>query len=172
VSAKKEIVIQDTCTLFDLVDLNLLAVFFQLDLVVFTTPQVISEVTDEKQWKEVSVFIESTRLEIDGQGRYESILEIAGTNPGLSFADSTVVELALRKQATVLSSDGSLRKVSAAKGLDVHGMLWIIEQLCESNLLSGMDAIAKLNDYVRINQRAPKNEVESLSIKIKERHTQ
>jgi predicted nucleic acid-binding protein len=171
VSVKKEIVIQDTCTLFDLVDLNLLAVFFQLDLVVFTTPQVLSEVTDEKQWKEVSLFVENMRLEIDGQGSYESILEITEISPGLSFADSTVVELALRKQATVLSSDGSLRKVAAAKGLDVHGILWVIEQLCENKLLAGMHGVEKLNEYVKINQWAPKKEVELLIKKINERYT-
>jgi predicted nucleic acid-binding protein len=142
-----------------------------LDLVVFTTPQVISEVTDEKQWREVSVFIESKRLEIDGKGTYESILEITGTNPGLSFADSTVVELAIRKEATVLSSDLSLRNVAASKGLNVHGMLWIIELLWESAILSAADATDKLNEYIKINQRAPKKHIDELITKINNKIT-
>ena len=130
-SIKTEIVIQDSCTLFDLVDLKLLGLFFQLDLVVYTTAQVTAEITDEDQWKEISVFIENKNLEIDNDGDLQAILELSEDNIGLSLVDCSVIEVAIRKKATVLSSDSSLRNVSKAKGLKVHGILWIVEQLYE-----------------------------------------
>ena len=67
-SDKEEIVIKDACILFDLVDLNLLEDFFQLEVSAFTTPQVIGEITNETQWGEVSKFINSGRLRIDAGG--------------------------------------------------------------------------------------------------------
>lgn len=75
-SDKKEIVIKDACILFDLVDLNLLEDFFQLDVSAFTTPQVIGEITNETQWEEVSKFINNGKLQIDADGEFEVIAEI------------------------------------------------------------------------------------------------
>ncbi len=166
-SVKKGIIVQDTCILLDLVDLELLEGFFQLDIEVFTTPQVIAEITNDQQWEKVTVFVQSKRLKIDGKGVFESIVEISDTNPSLSFADSSVVELASRIEGIVLSSDGSLRKVSMRKGLEVHGMLWIIEQLSGNDILSIEDAIKKLDNYSILNQWSPKKEIIALMQKLK-----
>ena len=146
-SDKKEIVIKDACILFDLVDLNLLEDFFQLDVSAFTTPQVIGEITDETQWEEVSKFINNGKLQIDADGEFEIIAALYDEHPGLSIPDSSVLELAIRKDAVVFSSDGSLRKISTKKNLTVRGILWIVEELYSREFLSKEAAIEKLNLY-------------------------
>lgn len=161
-SDKKEIVIKDACILFDLVDLNLLEDFFQLDISAFTTPQVIGEITDEIQWEEVSKFINNGKLQIDADGEFEVIAGIFDEHPGLSIPDSSVLELAIRKDAIIFSSDGSLRKISVKKSLTVRGVLWIVEELHSKTLLSKEVAIEKLNLYEKINQRAPVKEIKML----------
>jgi len=166
VSDKKEIVIKDACILFDLVDLNLLEDFFQLNVSAFTTPQVIGEITNESQWGEVSKFIDNGKLQIDLDGEFEVIAGMFDEHAGLSIPDCSVLELAIRKDAIIFSSDGSLRKISARKNLTVRGVLWIVEELHSRTLLSKILALEKLNLYEQINQRAPIKEIQALINKL------
>ncbi len=165
-SDKKEIVIKDACILFDLVDLKLLEVFFQLEVIAFTTPQVIGEIVDEEQQEEITKFINNRKLQIDNEGDLTVIANINGENPGLSIPDSSVLELALRKKAIIYSSDGGIRKISERKNLIVRGVLWIIEELYRKDFLDKQTAIEKLNLYESINQRAPLKEIKILISKI------
>lgn len=165
-SSKKEIVIKDACILFDLVDLNLLGDFFQLELFAMTTPEVIAEITNETQWVEISKYVENEKLVVDGSGEFQSIADLFDEHPGLSIADSSVLELAIRKNAIIFSSDGSLRKISINKNLTVRGILWIIEELYNKNIMDINTASEKLKQYAIINQRAPVKEIENLINKI------
>lgn len=167
VHEKTQIAIQDACILFDLVDLALLRVFFQLDLTVLTTPQVISEITKEDQWREIEPYISDGQLTIDSEGTYEAILEIYEESPALSIADSSVIELASRKNAIIFSSDGSLRKIATRKNFIVRGTLWIIEELCTKAVITNTYAIEKLEIYSSVNRRAPIKEIDNLIIKLK-----
>lgn len=160
VSAKKEVVIKDACILFDLIDLGLLAAFYRLDVIVFTTNQVIAEITNNVQLAEVNIYIENGNLKIDDAGSFELISSIALENSGLSFSDASVLEVAGRRSACVLSSDKSLRNVSLRNGLVVRGMLWIIEELYNHGLIELNILFEKLNLYPDVNKRAPKKEIQ------------
>ena len=166
-SDKKQIVIKYACILFDLVDLNLLGDFFQLELIALTTPQVIGEITNETQWQEISKFVDSGHLQIDSEGEFEVVQKIYDEYPGLSIPASSVLELALRKDAIIYSSDGSLRKISIKHGFTVRGILWIIDELHTNGALSKGQAVEKLNLYEAINQRAPLKEIKKLIEKFK-----
>jgi len=162
VSDERNIVVQDACILFDLVDLDLLEVFFQLDLTVLTTPQVIAEITDEDQLPIIEAHIQNGDLHVDKDGSYEDITELIDEFSGLSFADCSVLELAMRKNAVVLSSDGGLRKISKRKYCEVHGTLWIIQVLYDRGIIGKRAAIEKLKMYTSINLRAPKKIIEQM----------
>jgi predicted nucleic acid-binding protein len=166
VLTEKEIVVKDACILFDLIELNLVSPFFNLDLTVLTTPQVIAEIMDLEQLRVIREYIETERLVVDGEGELEAIDDILGENKGLSFADSSVLELAIRKNATVLSSDGSLRKVSIKQNLTVRGMLWIIEELYNKGIVNVNDALNALSAYATMNPRTPKSDIDKLILKL------
>lgn len=165
-SNKNEIVIKDACILFDLVDLNLLEDFFRLQLVAYTTPQVMGEITNEEQWNEISKYVQNGYLIIDGDGQFETITGLHEEHAGLSIADSSVLELAIRKKAVIFSSDGSLRKISTARNLTVRGVLWIIDELFNEKLITSEKAMAILKIYQEVNQRAPLKEIQNLIHKI------
>ncbi|MDJ1502048.1 hypothetical protein [Xanthocytophaga agilis] len=165
-SNSSEVVIKDSCILFDLVDLALIEGFFQLDLVVYTTTQVINEITNETQLKEINEYVKSGKLNINGDGDLETILSLSIENRGLSIADCSVLELALRKNAIIYSADGSLRKVATRKNLQVRGVLWIIEELCIKNNLTVEIALEKLQLYTKINSRAPIKDIMILTQKL------
>jgi len=162
VSAKVEVVIKDACIMFDLIDLGLLDGFYQLELIVMTTPGVIAEILDETQLKQVQVYIDNGRLQIDTSGTLEDLDQIVEANPGLSFTDASVLDLATRHKATVLSSDQSLRKESQKRGLTVRGLLWIIEQLHLEQILAIEVMLEKLKLYQELNKWAPRSHIEAL----------
>ncbi len=81
-STREEVVIKDACILFDLIDLGLLDHFYTLRLTVVTTPEVISEITDENQLEAVNRHIESGQLELDREGEYDVITGIIDLCPG------------------------------------------------------------------------------------------
>ncbi len=163
-----EIVIQDTCILFDLVDLTLLKYFFQLELMVHTTPQVISEIQTENYKKEIEEHINNGSLNVEKKGTLDAILKIYQEFAALSLADSSVLECAIRKNAVIFSSDGSLRKISKRKEVVVRGTLWIIEELHSKKMITKEIAIEKLKLYSVVNGRAPIKDINNLISKLKE----
>jgi hypothetical protein len=166
VSIRKDIVIQDACILFDLIDLGLMTPFFNLEITVMTTPQVIVEVVDDDQLNITQGYIDNGRLKVDGNGELTEIQRILNNNSGLSFADSSVLELAIRVNGAVLSSDLKLRNATVRSGLTVRGILWVVEELHTSKLLATAEALQKLSLYKKINDRAPRVEIRILIEKI------
>jgi len=166
VSTNNEIVIKDSCILFDLIDVGLLQDFFKLELLAYTTQQVLDEITEESQLTEIVFYINNGRLIIDSEGPYDSIAVIYDENPGLSFTDSSVIELASRKNGVILSADKSLRNEAVRRNFTVRGLLWIIEELHTKKIISFEKALESLRIYPEINKRAPKKEIDKLITKL------
>jgi hypothetical protein len=162
VSTSKEIVVQDACVLFDLIELGLMHPFFELDLKVLTTIQVIGEIEDLEQLNIVNEFISSGKLGIDSTGLHEDINEILTNNSGLSFADSSVLALALRINGSVLSSDLKLRHATIRNKLTVRGVLWVLDELHTNNNFTTSETINRLKQYQNINDRAPRMEIKAM----------
>lgn len=166
VSTNEDIIIKDSCILFDLLDLDLMDHFFKLPIRVYTTVQVIDEVQEDHQKNAVDKYVSGGHISVDRDGTLETISDILTNAPGLSFTDSSVLELAYRLQGVVLSADKSLRKESVKRNLTVRGMLWVIEEMCSKNIITTEVAIEKLNLYPQVNDRAPKIEIVALIEKI------
>lgn len=158
-SDSNNILINDSCILFDLVDLNLLDDFFQQEFSFYTTYSVIEEIIDDSQMLVIKEYVSNKKLIVDNQDLLESIESIYDLYPSLSFTDSSVLELAIRKKGILLSSDKSLRNISKQNDINVKGLLWIIKTLVEKNIISSEKAIEKLNLYPQINVRAPIKEI-------------
>lgn len=158
-SDSNNILINDSCILFDLVDLNLLDDFFQLEYSYYTTISVIEEIIDDSQMAIVKNYVSNNKLIVDNHGLLDSIESIYDMYPSLSFTDSSVLELAARKKGILLSSDKSLRNISKQNDINVKGLLWIIITLVEKNIISNEKAMEKLNLYPHINVRAPIKEI-------------
>lgn len=161
-SAKTEMVVKDACILFDLLDLELMPSFYELKLTVITRPEVLAEITDENQLRQIQPYIESGHLQIDSVDVLETLMGIVETNPGLSLTDAAVLETASRREAAILSSDKSLRNESIRRGITVRGLLWILEELFIQGVLPLEVVLEKLALYPEVNKRAPKTEIANL----------
>jgi len=169
-SSHNEILVLDACIIFDLLDLNLIEEFFQLDNMKFVTPQVLSEITNDSQLAVIKSFIQNGILKIESAGTLESIQNIFVENPGLSFTDCSVLELALRINGILLSADKRLRNEAARRTLTVKGMLWIIEEMIRNRIITLDTGIEKLKKYPEINTRIPKKEITNLCINLASRN--
>jgi predicted nucleic acid-binding protein len=82
--------------------------------------------------------------------------------PALSFADCSVVILAERHKALILTNDSRMRKISERRRLVCHGTLWIIEQLMREAVVTAAQARRALLLLIEVNPRLPKTECDRL----------
>lgn len=164
----EKIIIKDSCILFDLIDLDLISHFFDIGWNVHTTLYVISEITDEQQLREINKYSLEGKLIVDTQGEHDTIEQIYNECKGLSLADCSVLELAIRKGGVVLSSDKALRNEITRRNFTVRGLLWVIDQLLLKEILTVEQALEKLDLYPEVNKRAPIKEIEVFKSRLNE----
>ena len=71
---------------------------------------------------------------------------------GFSHQDKSVVYLALTlENAIVLSSDKLVRNFAEKQGLEYHGLLWIIDELVDQNIIYKNLAVSFLQKLLSIN---------------------
>lgn len=146
-----KIAITDACIFIDIYDLQLTSKFFGLELEIHTTIDVFNELYTEQQ-EILRAFQSVGKLivhNIESEHRVE-ILSI-GYPRALSPTDRTVLYIAEKINATVLSSDKAVRNCAKNRCIQYHGMLWIFDQLIESGLIDGVTAIAKINQLFSTN---------------------
>lgn len=148
---KIKITVTDACIFIDLHDLGLMASFFNLDLDVHTTSAVFYELHSEQQ-QILKIYQSVNRLTIHNLLEQDFIEIHSGEYPkSLSEADKSVLHIANKLNACVLSSDKVLRNCAKNKGIEYHGMLWIFDTLVEKSVLSKKEAANKLNQLVATN---------------------
>lgn len=151
------IVINDANILIDLFHLDLVDVFFRLDnLDLKTTDFVFEELYDEQK-SVIEQFIQNQSLTLIESSVEDlmNISQIHSSTTGLSIEDCSVWHHAKKNEGILLTGDAKLKKQSSADGVEVHGVLYIFDQLLISNLISFELAIEKLNQLYSLNKRLP-----------------
>ena len=80
------------------------------------------------------------------------------TPKSLEFPDKTVVYLAIKLSADVLTGDGPLRKFCTSNQLTVRGIIWLFDVFLKAELINHSTAIEKMNYLLSYNDRLPKDE--------------
>ncbi len=159
---KAKILINDACVLFDLIDLNLIEKFFEQDNEFITSLNIYNEFTKTEQKKIIDQYIHSGKLAIDKNAELSQIISFVNKHSVLSYSDCSILELSIRLNAVLITSDKSLRKIASQYLVDVMGILGVIYKLFENALISGDAAIIKLNEYMEINERTPIKETKAM----------
>lgn len=153
------IIINDANILIDLVHLDLMNEFIQLDLELKTTDFVFEELNEEQKII-IQGYINSEHIELvvtEEEQDFEGISSILENSSGLSFEDCSVWYYANKLNGILLSGDGKLRKQAIANGILVKGILFIFDQLLVNGLISFEYAIEKIEELYKINPRLPIN---------------
>lgn len=150
--------INDANILMDIVKLNLTDVFLTLEFELYTTDFVFAEMELEQQEQ-----LHSDRLIKIGANQEDmiAIFELSEQQAGLSYEDCSTWYFAKKMNGILVTGDGKLRKKASASGVEVRGMIYIIEQIKEQQLLSTANCIEKLRLLTEMNDRLPMNEIEN-----------
>ncbi len=155
------IAINDTNILIDLIKIGLIDEFFLLDFTFLTTDFIIAEFEIVEQRDVINEFISQRKLTVCSFS-YNELLDIQTINNKssnkLSFEDCSVWYLAKKKNATLLTGDNLLRKKATADGVTVGGILFVMDCLVESKIITKKLASEKLTQLMLLNPRLPKKE--------------
>jgi predicted nucleic acid-binding protein len=164
-----KIAIKDANVFIDLESMGLLDLWFQLGITTLTSDFVVSELEAGNHHNALAsiragqvIVAEISGLEMAGV--FSDFLE-THANKGLSDTDLSVIYVAIREQAMVLSGDRLLRSMAEAESLEIHGTLWILDELVKSSLLKPHVAADRLDALVKRTGKEqrylPKNECDS-----------
>ncbi|GAB1416281.1 hypothetical protein MASR2M117_16870 [Paludibacter sp.] len=148
---KVKIAVTDANIFIDLYDLGLTKSFFNLELEVHTTSAVLYELYSEQQ-EILQAYQSVGKLDVHNL-QEQDFIEIYNENypKSLSEADKSVLHLANKINACVLSSDKTLRNCAKNKDIEYHGMIWIFDKFVETETLTPKEAKTKLNQLVASN---------------------
>ena len=80
----------------------------------------------------------------------------------LSFEDCSVLSLAIRMEAALLTGDSDLRRAAETESVEVHGLLWVLDELVGGSHLSPARATDILQELLKSPRaRLPKQECDA-----------
>ncbi|MBL4661573.1 MAG: hypothetical protein JKY19_14535 [Alcanivoracaceae bacterium] len=157
-----KVVINDANILIDLVKLDLIDQFIELNFEIHTTDFVLAELNDD-QHEIITKISNSLSLNIISTNEtsdLESMFILQNNNQGLSIEDCSVWHYGNKLSATILTGDRKLANCARNSGLEVRGIIYIFDQLLKQGKLDFQQAIIKINTLYQINQRLPKKEID------------
>jgi predicted nucleic acid-binding protein len=164
-----KIIITDTNILFDVIKIGALPEFFSLDYEICTTVFVIHEILPSPQKELIETFIRAKKL-IVYNFTEEEIEEIQNFNTQRDlkrFTDKSVIWKSLQLNCPLLTGDQRMREEAEKMRIEVHGSIWIIDELVTKTLISNEKAIVLLEQLLITNSRLPKDEIEKRINKLK-----
>lgn len=139
-----KLAITDACIFIDLCDLEITQPFFALDLEIHTSVDVFNELYPEQQ-QILNAYQAVGKLVIHSISENDRRTIMASEYPrSLSEMDKTVLHLALKLDAIILSSDKAVRNYGKLKKIEYHGLIWIFDELIKDKLITTQIAKQKL----------------------------
>lgn len=164
-----KIVITDTNILFDVIKIGVLPEFFSLDYEICTTVFVIHEILPFAQRELVETFIRAKKLIVYNftEEEIEAVQSFDTEKSLKRFTDKSVIWKSLQLNCPMLTGDQRMREVAERMNIEVHGSIWIIDELVTKTLISSDKAIVLFEQLLLTNSRLPKDEIEKRINKLK-----
>lgn len=152
-----KVVVSDTNIFIDLIDMGLVAAFFECGLEIHTTAMVVDEVKNEHQRKQLLSY-PSLVVRKYKESDYETVYEYyvhTKRFSNLSVTDCSVLLYAKELGCTLLTNDGKLRNVAKKEKVEVKRLLSIIMYLVDSGKVKIDVAKSAMEKLMESNNRAP-----------------
>lgn len=161
------ILVQDTCALIDLLALDLMSSIKESGRSIHISEYVYAEVLLAHQTARIDALILEGLIVVDKFPNDATIDVFRTRFTGLSVADCSMIDLSQRVGGVVVTTDEKLKKVCLSLGLEVHGVVWMVDVMVSERLIDVAGAVARLDLYIEINKRAPRQLIEELKRKLK-----
>ncbi len=154
-----EIVISDTNIFIDLWNIGLLERFCELPFSIRTTDFVVGELKTQGVRDAVRQLSQDGKITVKTfkSHEYGEIMSLQDKN--LSFQDCTVLYYALSGEYKLLTGDRNLRTVAERRGLEVSGIIYVLDELLRHGILSRDEYVNKLKALLESNHRLPMKEI-------------
>lgn len=154
--------VQDANIIFDLFNIDLLDAFFELEIEIFITDFIAGEINKSEQKEFINKYISTGKIIVLNTTPEEIIelISIRNQTRGLSIADCSILFHATKNKAFILTGDNTLRKYAESNQIEVHGILWVLDELIKEKQISEKKAYLKLTQLMETNSRLPRKECE------------
>lgn len=157
-----KVAVKDANVLIDLVEGDLLGLWFRLGIETHVPDLVLEEIKSPEQRRLVDAMVEAGNLKV---GTFDPTqvprIESFRREYRVSLADAAAIFLAEQLHAALLSGDKLVRKGGQSLNLDVKGLLWVFDELVQRELLDAADAGQRLDRVVEAGARLPTDEVQA-----------
>lgn len=156
----RRVAIQDANILIDLVDIDLFSTCLTLKFSFSTTQLIFESELNDRQISAINVYVDSGNFTIIETTASEllEIQDLSLEDPRLSVQDWSAIYYAQKANTLLLSGDRVLRNVSAIRGIEVRGVLWIFDQLVSEKVISKKEACFFIQELMKVNKRLPQEE--------------
>ena len=89
----------------------------------------------------------------------EIVEEHSSVSGNLSIPDCSVCYFARKHNVPMLTGDRRLRRYAEEQSIEVHGILFIFDELVKHDIISTSMAADRLEELFAINARLPKAEI-------------
>jgi len=149
------VAITDANIFIDLHSLDILESIFSLDFEFHTTQEVIDELEDDQ-------IEELTRISVAGHIEIHVLtpeeleeLQNLDVSPGLSNTDRSIIICTQKVESMVLTGDMKLRHTLQESGIEVHGILWVFDEMISAEIITEENAANLLESLMEINTWLP-----------------
>jgi predicted nucleic acid-binding protein len=150
--------ISDTNIWIDFRNAGLLDHMFQLPFSLCCTDFVLRELQDLPQ---ADLVANGLMVESMDDSRIVKLFALRDAHNNSSLADVSCYLLAAETGRPLLTGDGKLRKQASKDGLQVHGGLWLLDQMVEHGVLQPLTAADALQLMLDHGARLPAGECQS-----------
>jgi predicted nucleic acid-binding protein len=154
------IAVCDANILIDLLQVELFNAFLNLKWEMHVPPDVVDEV-QEPNSDQLDHAIQSHEIHLPVFTPEElfRIQDYKASYQPLSIQDCSCLLLAENLSAVLLTDEKKLKTIATAShGIQVHGILWVFEQLVAKKVITKHKAHVGLSRLITINNRLPKSE--------------
>lgn len=157
-----KILVNDTNIFIDLHSVGLLEEMCRLPYEIHTVDFVVAEIADADQRRIFDELVAQGGIFIDGftaDEVIEIVEEHSSVSGNLSIPDCSVCYFARKHNVPMLTGDRRLRRYAEEQSIEVHGILFIFDELVRHDIISTSMAADRLEELFVINARLPKAEI-------------
>jgi predicted nucleic acid-binding protein len=154
---KKKLIL-DTTVCIDLFNGGLLESSLQLPYDLVLPDVIVEELINPPGGELVKIGYSVLPLRDEG---VEQVLALRERHRKPSTNDLFAIVLAKLNSCPLVTGDESLRRAAKDEGLQVHGLLWVLDRLVDHHILSSLEAAASLEIILEKGSWLPKKECEA-----------
>ncbi|MCX7249981.1 MAG: hypothetical protein NTX37_00490 [Burkholderiales bacterium] len=151
----QRVYISDTNIWIDFGHAGLLDALFALPFTFVSTDFVVEEL---KHPDPASLLVRGLVVQGLGEAEVQSLFGLMAQHGNSSLADVSCYLIAKAQGHPLLTGDGRLRKQAIKDGLQVHGALWMLDQLVANDLITSVKAATALQTMLAEGARLPVHE--------------